>query len=273
MVKLFLIGITIWIIPIAFAQNGTEVLPKGARSLGMGNASVTLGDAWSVFNNIGGLGLVENNQAFAGFDHRLGLQELTTLSAGLAFSSQEGNIGIGISNYGGELFNQQNLGVGYARQLGLASLGLKVNYFQTNIEGFGRSAAPILELGGVAELGPQLVFGAHIYNLSRAKLSKLTLEHLPMVVKTGLSYRPASYLLINLEAEKEVMLAPQFKAGMEYGIQEKLWARTGINTQPKNIFFGIGFRPKNFHVDYALSQHIQLGFTHHFSFNYLWNNP
>jgi hypothetical protein len=273
MVKIFLIGISVLMMPSAYSQNGTEVLPKGARSIGLGNANVTLGDAWSVFNNIGGLGLLEDEQALASFDHRLGLNELTTLATGLAFTGERGNIGLGISSYGGDLFNQQNIGIGIARKLGLASLGVKVNYFQTNIEGFGRNATPILELGGVAEISPQLLFGAHIYNLTRSRLSKVSQDHLPMVVKTGLSYRPATFLMINVEAEKEILLDPQVKVGLEYGIQEKLWARTGINTHPNNLFFGIGFRPKNFIVDYALSQHLQLGFTHHFSFNYLWNKP
>ncbi len=273
MVKLFLIGFSVWVATFAYSQNGTEVLPKGARSMGLGNANVTIGDAWSVFNNIGGLGLVEGNQGFAGYDHRLGLTELTTIAAGMSFTGDRGNIGFGVSSFGGDLFNQQNIGIGIARKLGLASLGVKINYFQTNIEGFGRSATPLLELGGVAEVLPQLVFGAHIYNLTRAKLSKVSQDHLPMVVKTGISYRPASFLMVNVEAEKEMLLDPQVKIGLEYGILEKLWARTGINTQPNNLFFGIGFRPKNFIVDYALSQHLQLGFTHHFSFNYLWNNP
>ncbi len=273
MIKVFLFGFLVLMMPAAYSQNGTEVLPKGARSMGLGNANVTLGDAWSVFNNIGGLGVLEGNQVFASYDHRLGLSELTTLAAGVALTGERVNIGLGISSFGGELFNQQNIGVGIARKLGLASLGVKINYFQTNIEGFGRSATPLLELGGLAEINPQLVFGAHIYNLTRASLSKVSQEHLPMVVKTGLSYRPANFLMINVEAEKEILLDPQVKVGLEYGIQEILWARTGINTYPNNLFFGIGFRPKNLVVDYALSQHLQLGFTHHFSFNYIWNKP
>ncbi|MEX2513359.1 MAG: hypothetical protein WD398_10680 [Cyclobacteriaceae bacterium] len=250
-----------------------EHLPKGARSMGLGNAHVTLVDSWAVFNNIGSLGLFEGgSQAFVGYDHRLGLNELTTLAAGfIAPAGKLGMMGIGISSYGGELFNQQQIGIGISNQLGLASLGLKVSYFQTNIEGFGRKASPILEIGGTAELLPQLFFGAHIYNITRSSLSRITNEYLPTVVKAGISYRPSEALMLNVETEKEIRLPTQFKAGIEYNIQDKLWARTGINTQPNHLFFGIGFKPKRFHLDYAMSRNFLLGFTHHFALNYQFN--
>jgi len=256
---------------LAIAQSGVEVLPRGARSMGLANANATLADAWSLFNNIGGLGSVEESQFFSGYDHRMALNELTTLAAGAVFASSTGAWGIGLSSYGGDLFNQQTIGLGYGNQLGIVSLGVKINYFQTNIEGFGRGAAPIVELGGVAELTPWLFFGAHMYNMTRSKLSRVTDEYLPMIVRSGLSFRPSEGLMINLEAEKEVYLSPQLKMGMEYSLRDKLWARTGINTHPQQLFFGIGFSPKRYRIDYALSQNHQLGFTHHVSFNYLWN--
>lgn len=254
-----------------FAQNGMDSYPTGARSMGMGNAHVTLADGWSLFNNIGGLGRLDQTQAVFGYDHRLNMNELTTLAAGLALIQDWGNLGFNVSHYGGVLFNQQNIGFGFSNTLGIASFGLKINYFQTNIEGFGRSASPVLELGGIAELTPQLFFGAHIYNLSRSKLSKLSDEYLPMTVKAGLSYRPSESLILNLEAEKEILLDPIFKAGLEYNVRGKLWGRTGFNTQPNNLFFGLGFKPRRYQIDYAMGQNYRLGFTHHFSFNFLFN--
>lgn len=254
-----------------YAQNGMDSYPTGARSMGLGNAHVTLADGWSLFNNIGGLGRLDQTQAVFGYDHRLNMNELTTLAAGLALIQDWGNLGFNVSHYGGVLFNQQNIGFGFSNTLGIASFGLKINYFQTNIEGFGRSASPVLELGGIAELTPQLFFGAHIYNLSRSKLSKLSDEYLPMTVKAGLSYRPSESLILNLEAEKEILLDPIFKAGLEYNVRGKLWGRTGFNTQPNNLFFGLGFKPRRYQIDYAMGQNYRLGFTHHFSFNFLFN--
>lgn len=254
----------------AWAQTGAETYPKGARSIGMANAHVTLTDAFGIFNNIGALGRLESSQAIFGYDHRLGIQELTTLSAGAALVRDFGVFGLGVSHYGGNLFNQKNIGLGFSNTFGIASFGFKINYFQTNIEGFGRNASPILEFGGVAALGPDLYFGVHVYNFTRSKLSRAGSDYLPTVVKAGLSYLPADKLTINVEAEKEILILPQFKAGIEYNLLDRFWARSGIQTQPNNLFFGIGFKPNRYHIDYALGQNYRLGYTHHFSFSYLF---
>ncbi|MDN3686506.1 hypothetical protein [Cyclobacterium jeungdonense] len=257
------------------SQNSMDHFPKGALSMGLGNASVTLNDPWAIFNNIGALGTANQElRAIAGYDHRLGLSELTTLSTGLIIPTNNlGNLGIGISSYGGKLFNQQQVGIGIANQLGLASLGVKISYFQTNIEGFGRSAQPVFEFGGTAELLPGLFFGAHAYNITRAAISKSSKDYLPTTVKAGISYRPSEDLMLNFESEKELLTPARFKAGLAYGFEQKLWARTGINTNPNHLFFGIGFRPRRFQVDYAMSRHFLLGFTHHFSLNYNLSEP
>jgi hypothetical protein len=261
--------LTLFVCFASSGQNGTETYPKGARSMGMANAHVTLEDGWSTFNNIGALGRLPSTQAFFSYDHRLGIQELTTLAAGAAVVRDFGVFGVGLSHYGGTLFNQQNIGIGFSNTVGIASVGFKVNYFQTNIEGFGRNGSPILEFGGVASLGPSLFFGAHVYNFTRSKFSKASFDYLPTVIKAGLSYRPSVKLMVNVEAEKEIILLPQFKMGIEYNLLNKLWARSGIHTHPSNLFFGMGFKPRRFHIDYALSQNYRLGYTHHFSFNYI----
>jgi hypothetical protein len=275
MEKWVLSGFLLLFPSLCWTQNSMDHFPKGAQSIGMGNASVTLSEPWAIFNNIGALGKAPSEiVAIAGYDHRLGLNELTTLAAGIILPSEKlGTIGIGISNYGGKLFNQQQIGLGLAKQLGLASLGIKINYFQTNIEGFGRSARPIIELGGIAELIPDLFFAAHVYNISRSSISKASLDYLPAVVKAGISYRPSQNLMVNIETEKELQSPPQFKAGIAYSFEDKLWARTGISSQPNNLYFGIGFKPRRFQVDYAMSRNYLLGFTHHFSLNYNLSAP
>lgn len=253
----------------AWGQNGIETFPSGARSMGLANAHATLVDAWSIFNNVGAMGRTENDQVFFSYDHRLGLHELTTLAAGATIVNDWGVIGLGISHYGGELFNQQNLGVGISNTLGIASFGIKLNYFQTNIEGFGRNAKPVLEFGGVAVLIPGLHFGGHVYNVTRAKLSKISQSYLPTVIKAGISYQFSEKLMLILEAEKDILLIAKFKSGLEYNLLDKVWGRAGIHTNPNNLFFGMGFKPQRFHIDFALSHNYLMGYTHHFSFNYL----
>lgn len=267
------LGAVFLISPMTFGQNSTETMPKGARSAGMANANTTLADAWSVFNNIGALARLNQSEVFCAYDHRLGLNELTTLAAGATYDSPIGHLGISLSHYGGDLLNQQVIGLGFAHQMGIGSLGIKASCFQTNIEGYGRSTQAVLEIGGTAELGPSLLFGAHIYNLTRSNISNNSSDYLPTIVKAGLSFTPNDKLKANIEAEKDILLDPTVKIGLEYGFARRFWARCGIRTQPSNLHFGIGFKPDRFSIDYAMGQNNQLGFTHHFSFNYVFAQP
>lgn len=255
----------------ASAQSGLETLPKGARSMGMANAHVTVEDAWSIFNNIGALTGIEQSQAFFAYDHRGNLSELTTLAAGAVFKSELFSYGLSVSTYGEEFFSQSQIGLGIAQKLGIASIGVKANYFQTSIEGFGTGRSAVLEFGGLAELTPELFFGAHIYNLTGSRFGKNSIDQLPTVIKSGISYRPSENVMVNLEAEKDILLPPTLKVGLEYSLHQKVWARAGINNQPNRLCFGIGFRAKSFHLDFAVNQNPYLGSTQHFSFNYLFS--
>lgn len=252
------------------AQSGQEAQPQGARSMGLGNAHTTVWDVWSIFNNIGALSRIDASQVAFAYDRRMNMNELSTVSAGAVLKGEKATFGLGVSSFGSELFSQRQIGIGFSNQLGIASLGLKVSYFQTSIEGFGRGASPLVEFGGVAELTPELFFGAHVYNVTRSKYGNNSLERLPTVVKAGISYRPSEKVMVNIEAEKDILLEPLLKTGIEYNLLNRFWARAGMNTNPGKLFFGIGFKPPKFHIDYAMTQHPALGFTHHFSFNYLF---
>lgn len=252
------------------AQSEQIAHPNGARSMGMANANVTIGDGWSIFNNIGALTGIEQPQAFFAYDHRGNLNELTTLAAGAVFKSEQFSYGLSVSTFGEELFSQSQIGLGISQKLGIASIGIKASFFQTSIEGFGTGRSAVFEFGGLAELTPELFFGAHIYNLSGAKFGKNSVDHLPTVIKSGISYRPADNVMVNIEAEKDILLPHVLKVGLEYSLHEKIWARVGINNQPNRLCFGIGFRAKSFHIDFAVNQNPYLGSTQHFSFNYLF---
>ncbi|UCS95784.1 hypothetical protein KZP23_11590 [Echinicola marina] len=258
---------------VTFAQNGSETYPKGARSVGMANANTGLIAPWSIFNNVGAMGQINQNAVFCAYDHRLGLNELTTLAAGATLASQFGVFGLSLSSYGAELFNQQSLGLGFSHQIDKNSFGLKINYLQTNIEGYGKRGVPILEFGGLSQILPQLSFGLHVYNISRAKLSPDTDDYLPTIIKSGISFQASENLRINVEAEKDILLKPIAKFGVEYGFSKYFWARCGYQSNPSNLHFGIGFKPKNFSIDYAMAQNNLLGFTHHFSFSYIFPKP
>lgn len=237
----------------------------GARSQGMGNTKVFLPDSWTYFNNIGALDRIEETQISAGFDSRFGIPELGTVDLGMGWKNNFGTIGFGVSRFGGKLFNQQLLGVGFSNTLGIVSLGAKVDWFQTNIEGFGTGNALLFSMGGVAELGPRFFLGANFSNLNRAKLSQNSEQRLPTLVQMGFSYLPGDAVRILAEVEKDIELDPVFRAGIEYQLQEWIFLRTGISSNPARISFGLGLRKDQFGFDYGYGQNTALGRTHHLS--------
>lgn len=264
-----LIILAVYQVPGVFAQHGMEVIPRGGRSMGLGNASTSLTDAYAIFNNPAGLSGIQASQVFFGYDHRLNLNELTSLAAGFIQKQDKFTYGIAASRFGGSLFSQHLIGVAISNQLGIASLGLKVSYLQTAMEGFGTGGSLLIDFGGIAELTPQLFFAAHIFNVTRSNYGGSSWDRLPTVVKSGISFRPSERVMTNLEVEKDILHPAMLKVGIEYNFYQKLWGRVGMNNQPQQLFFGLGFTGKRLSFDYSMTQHPRLGNTHHLSLNFL----
>lgn len=261
----------IWFFTPLQAQIDPLNQSYGARSQSLGNLRINLPDAWAYFNNIGALDRIKDSELAVGYDNRFGLPELSNFNLAGAWKNKFGTLGFGAFRFGGALFNQQTLGIGFSNQLGIISIGAKVEWFQTQIEGFGSGHALLLHFGGVAELGPKLFFGAHISNVNRAKISKNALDRLPTAIQMGITYRPVETISLYLETEKDIATAPLLKVGLEYGLRDWVYLRSGINTNPSQIFFGVGIRPKRFKIDYGFGQNSALGSTNHISLAIQWN--
>jgi len=252
------------------AQNGRFDL--GSRANGMGNASVTLADGWSMFNNIGGLARVENTMAMFTYQNKYGVPEFNTFGGGFVKPMLNGVAGIGVFRFGDDLYNEQKINLGFSNQFGLTSLGLNLNYLQYNIEGAGTKGILMLDFGGLATITDHLVFGAQVTNINQAELSSFTGEKVPTVMTAGLSYRPSNGLMLNAEIEKDLDFDAYFKIGLEYEIVKKVKIRTGLVTEPFESAFGIGFAPSAFDVDYAFRNNPNLGDIHELTITYRFDD-
>jgi len=241
----------------------------GARSAGLGNASVTLSDSWAFFNNISGTADLKDIQAGCTFQNRFGIKVLNTGAAVFVYPLKFGVSSAGFSKFGDSHYSVLKISAGFGHRIGNVSLGIKADYLQVAIEELNTRRAFLLEFGGIAEITKQLVFGAHIYNITQASLiggSKK--EAVPVVMKAGLSYRPLKKLMLNVETQKDLNHKPAFKSGIEYFVVEKFCLRTGISTQSFISFFGIGFNNQSLRIDYVFSSHAQLGISNELSIGY-----
>lgn len=271
LVSLLCCGLFISLQNFCFAQFAQ--LEAGAKTYGMGRTSLTVGDAWAVFNNVAALSDVKGTEAFLGYSNRFTLSGLNTLQAGVAFDAFfNGKMGVGITRFGDDLYNEHRLAIGYSHKISNVSIGIQANYLQTSIQGYGTRRNFALEMGGVAQLSETLFLGMHIFNINQAKVSEFEDERIPTIMRLGLSYRPSKRILVNFETEKDTEFAASFKAGLQYEVvnwnENQVFIRTGITTAEFLAHFGVGYYKGNFGVDYAFTTLPQVGYSHHIGLIY-----
>lgn len=242
----------------ALAQSVSTTM--GGRSSSLGNISSILSDEWSLLNNVGGLAKVkEANTAFS-FEAKPALPGASRMAALLSSPLKIGTLGVGVFKFGDKLYSEQIITAGYGNQFGIASLGLKLNYIQYHAEGFGTKRALSISAGGIADITPQLSIGAYIQNINQPTLTNG--ERLPTRLAAGLAFKPTEQVLLLTEVEKDLDYNPTIKAGFEYCIYKKVFARTGFNLNPEAAFFGIGFKSWRLKFDYALQYNNSLNLAH-----------
>ena len=258
MLRFVLYGTTLLIAVITSAQ---EEYSLGARNSALAGASLTINDAWANHNNVGMIGRVENATGAITYQNRYNIPEFMVLGGSYIQTFGLFNSGLSFYRFGTDLYSEHKLGLAVGNTIQMVSIGAGANLIQYRIEGLGSWQYWAFELGGVAQLSDQLFIGAHIFNIS-------TGNHVPVIMKAGLSYRPISELMINLETHKALDTDARFVAGIEYFIIKPLALRTGISTRPFKSAFGLGFILHPFDINYAFSDQSDLGSIHEVSLNF-----
>ncbi len=263
----FLSSLFFWL--SIFYSTAQSKEPCGARASGMGNAMVTVSDEWSPFHNIAGIAAQKRYAVGLWYKDDYAIRAYRETAFNMTGALWKGGLACSFYRFGNEVYNTNRISLGYAHKISLVSLGIQAHYVQVAMENLGVRRNLVLDFGGIAELVPnKLFFGANLINLNQAKLNN---ELLPVIMKAGLSYRPGKKVMLNTEVEKDILYKPIVKAGLEYAIIEKFRIRTGINTNPFVNFFGVGFQNHTFQLDYALTKHLQLGYSHRISILVFFN--
>lgn len=228
----------------------------GARANGLAYASACVSDVWSLTNNIAGL--AGTDHVTAGFSYHAlpSFRFYNRMAAVFGVPMKAGAAGASLFRFGDDLYNEHILSLGFANTFGLASLGLKANYIQYRAAGMESRRAFTLSFGGIATLGPHLFFGAHIVNINQPVINELTGEKIPAQLVAGLAFKPSDKFFLATEIEKDLAYSATLKAGIEYHVVKSIAFRTGLNLNPEAGYFGVGFKGRKLHLDYALQ------FTH-----------
>lgn len=265
MYQLLLCALCVALWQSGIAQNSYPII--GARVNGAGYAATCIPDHWSIFNNVAGLAGLKETRVGATYDAMPGFPSFNRMAAAVATPLPIGTIGLGFFRFGDDLYREQLLNLGYANKFGLASVGLRGTLIQYYAEGFGQKSVMSFSAGGIADLTPWLHAGACIINALQPELTEG--EKVGTILMAGVSVKGSENSTVFFEAEHELGYKPKLKAGFEYIIHTRFVARTGFNLQPQTGFFGFGFHPKKYHLDYAWSYSPHFVARHHVSFNLL----
>lgn len=240
----------------------------GAGTNGVANASSCISDEWSLFNNIAGLSEINAPFTAATYQMRSQLEGANRMAVTFGAPVKTGALGFGLYRMGTDIFNEQIISGGFSNKMGLASIGLKVNYIQYHAEGFGNKGLFTLNLGGIASLTSAFKIGAHITNINQGRLSKESDERLPTLLVAGISFSPSKQLVISSDLEKDLDYNATVKAGVEYKPLKKFAVRSGFNLYPNAFFLGIGIFPSSCRVNYAMELNTIVGVSHQLSVSY-----
>lgn len=244
-------------------MNGQTVRrPVAAVYTGLGAYSINHIDVFSFTNNQASLAQLKNVSAGVYGERRFMLDELSLYQLAIAVPTKSGNFGIKAGYYGFSEYNESQIGLAYARDLGSkVDIGVQFNYNSVQISGYGNSSAVNFEIGTVLHLTDKLNAGIHAYNPVGGRFGKNAEEKLASVYTVGLGYEASDKFFISAEIEKEENQSVNVNAGMQYRFLPQVLARAGIATNTSNVYAGVGLFLKTFRIDVVASYHPQLGVT------------
>jgi len=259
-----LLTIFILLISVNVSNSQFEFTDIGARAVGLNGAYTSLSDnSLAIFYNPAGLGQMKYRELSVFYSPApFGLTELSTAALTYAEPFKFGTFGLGIKNYGYELYREINVLLSYGgKYKDRIFYGLNLNYYNLNIKNYNSASSFGIDAGLMAYLTKYLKWGFFGKNVTGSTIG-ITREKIAQVYRTGFTVTPRNDLNLIIEAEKDVKYPLSVRGGLEYRIMDYVVLRGGIGSEPAAITGGIGFNYKIFQIDYALYQSPDLGLTH-----------
>lgn len=253
----------------------------GGRQAGMGHAGVSLSDGWSLFNNQAGLGMLPHWETNLYVNPLFQVQGVSQKNLGIIVPQRYGTMGLGISHFGNNLYQETTLGLAFGKKLfDNFSSGIKLNFCQISIgENYGNAFLFTFEVGSLVRLSDNLRLGFHIFNPINTQFSSLQTEHIPATYRLGATYHISDKLLTICEIEKNILYKTKVKTGAEYMLIDDFYLRIGFASSPSlkesaqpglgnNFTFGTGLLLNNFIIDFSANIHQVLGWNPQFSIRF-----
>ena len=247
--------------------------PVAAVYLGLGSYSTQHDDVFSYLNNQAALAQIKNVTAGVYGERRFLLTATSLYTAAIAIPTKNGNFGINIKYSGFKNFNENQIGLAYARSLGKkCDVGVQFNYYSYKVPSYNSAATVNFEIGAIVHLTDKLNMGLHVYNPVGGKFSK-TDEKLTAAYTVGLGYDVSDNFFISTEIVKEEDFPVNVNTGIQYRFMKQFFVRAGIVSATSTSYAGAGVSWKNFRLDVTGSYHPQLGLSPGLLFIFNFGTP
>lgn len=219
-------------------------------------------DAFSFTGNQAALAQIKQAEAGVYGERRFMLAEINSYSAAIAVPTTKGNFGLSLNYAGFKNFNENKIGLAYARSLGKkVDVGMQFNYYGYRVPAYANASAINFEAGVIIHFTDKLHGGVHLYNPVGTKLGKSGDEKLAAVYKMGFGYDASDNFFVSTEIIKEEDKPVNVTAGIQYQFAKRFFARGGFLSESSIAFAGAGVAWKNMRLDISGSYHPQLGFS------------
>lgn len=246
--------------------GGFEQREVGARSSAFGNAFVGLADdVWAIHYNPAGLAGLSNLQLSAFYSPQpFGISDISLTAFSAVIPTGYGVVGASVRKYGFELYRELSGSTAYSNIIKGIYLGINLNYHTVSIKNYGSTGTIGIDFGILIPLIDNLRWGVSMKNINSPTIGR-SKEKLPQSITSGFAYLPFDKLNLMFDFQKETSFAPSARFGFEYWAVDAIALRGGFCNEPASYSSGIGIRYSFFSIDYALSIHPVLGWTHSFS--------
>ena len=245
-----------------------ELIFRGARSLAIGNSSVTLIDEWSFFNNPGSLSYLDNAVIGINYSNQYALIEFQQQDASVVVPLKKGVFSSAFSSSSFNAMSNQRLGFGYSMLLNEnISLGVQFNYFQRRFLQLGnlREKALTTDIGVLYKVNPTWNVGICLNDLLGFFTGE---ENRISSVRLGTDISLSDKVNLLLEGYQSTFYSFQLRTGIEYEPIPSLFFRLGYQSNPNAISFGLGYNRSSFKLAIASSFHFVLGLSPTISLSY-----
>ncbi len=247
-----------------FCSTSLRAQPSmGADDLALGRATTALqNNSWAIFSNPATMNTSNKSLSFYSL-RNYGFSDLTDIAASGSAPTVYGVFGIGFHRYGGDLYNETRIRVGYSNSWNELQFGAALNYSHiAQAAPYGSGGALGLDLGIAAKLSQGLWLAAKTSNINQPAYEfESEDESLSRELAIGLSYDIDAHALFVFDVVKDVRFPVAYRGGIEVNVIENLKGRVGVTTEPNTYSFGMGYGTELWEINIAFQRHETLGFS------------